>query len=174
MKKSILVSILFLSTSLFAMEHKNHNMQEMNHHNHEMSSDTNINSNIPKDAKCQVCGMFVSKYTNWVSTIKTPKETFYFDGPKDMFKFYFEPAKYAKDVALNDIAINVTDYYTLEQINAKSAFFVVGSNVMGPMGNEFIPFKDENSAKEFLKDHQGKNIFKFDEITLDMIPKKHH
>mgnify|MGYP002128433524 FL=1 len=45
---------------------------------------------------------------------------------------------------------------------------------MGPMGDELIPFKDENSANEFSKDHFGKKIVKFNEITLDTIPKKHH
>ena len=50
---------------------------------------------------------------------------------------------------------------------------VVGSNVMGPMGNELIPFKDETSAKDFSKDHVGKKILKFEEITLESIPKHH-
>ena len=76
MKKSIIVSILLLSTSLFSMEHKNHNMQEMNHQNHEMNNTQNVNSDIPKDVKCPVCGMFVAKYANWAATIKTDKETF--------------------------------------------------------------------------------------------------
>ncbi len=89
--------MLLLSTSLFSMEHKNHNMQEMNHQNHNMKETSNVNSNIPSDAKCHVCGMFVAKYANWAATIKTDKETFYFDGVKDMMKFYFEPTKYSKD-----------------------------------------------------------------------------
>lgn len=173
MKKSIFVSMLLLSTSLFSMEHKNHNMEEMNHKNHQMNNTQNVNSNIPKDSKCNVCGMFVAKYANWAATIKTTKETFYFDGVKDMMKFYFEPAKYSKDANLKDSSVIVTDYYTLEQIDAKSAFYVVGSNVMGPMGNELIPFKDETSAKDFSKDHGGKKILKFEEITLESIPKHH-
>lgn len=173
MKKSILVSMLLLSTSLFSMEHKNHNMQEMNHQNHNMKETSNANSNIPSDAKCPVCGMFVAKYANWAATIKTDKETFYFDGVKDMMKFYFEPTKYSKDTSLKDSKVLVTDYYTLEQIDAKSAFYVVGSNVMGPMGNELIPFKDETSAKDFSKDHAGKKVLKFEEITLESIPKHH-
>lgn len=171
MKKSILVSMLLLGTSLFSMEH-NHNMQGMNHENHQTES-SNVNSNIPKDAKCPVCGMFVAKYPNWAATIKTEKETFYFDGVKDMMKFYFEPTKYSKDAILKDSSILVTDYYTLEQVDAKSAFFVLGSNVMGPMGNELIPFKDENSAKDFSKEHAGKKVLKFEEITLEVIPKHH-
>jgi nitrous oxide reductase accessory protein NosL len=118
--------------------------------------------------------MFVAKYEKLIATIKTEKESFYFDGVKDMMKFYFEPTKYIKNADLKNSTIKVTDYYTLEQIDAKNAFFVIGSNVMGPMGDELIPFKDENSANEFSKDHFGKKIVKFNEITLDTIPKKHH
>ena len=150
MRKKILTSMLLFSTTLFAMDHSNHNMQ---HHN------TNEVAN---------------QYEKWIATIKTEKESFYFDGVKDMMKFYFEPTKYIKNADLKNSTIKVTDYYTLEQIDAKNAFFVIGSNVMGPMGDELIPFKDENSANEFSKDHFGKKILKFNEITLDTLPKKHH
>ncbi|WP_198304750.1 nitrous oxide reductase accessory protein NosL [Arcobacter vandammei] len=167
MKKSLLVSMLLLGTSLFSMEHKHHHE---NHQNHQINS----NKNIPQDAKCQVCGMFVAKYENWIASIKAENETFYFDGAKDMFKFYFEPEKYSKIENLKDAKIFVTEYYTLEQIDAKSAFFVLGSNVMGPMGSELIPFKDEDSAKEFKKEHFGTKILKFEEISKKDIPAKHH
>ena len=170
MKKSIIVSILLLSTSLFSMEHKNHNMQEMNHQNHEMNNTQNVNSDIPKDVKCPVCGMFVAKYANWAATIKTDKETFYFDGVKDMMKFYFEPSKYGHNHTkdeLNDIT--VTDYYSLESINGKDAYFVIGSNVYGPMGEELIPFKNESQAKKFMEDHFGKKVLKFEELKKEML-----
>ncbi len=167
MKKTILTTMLLLGTSLFSMEHKH---IEKNHQNHQINS----NKNIPQDAKCQVCGMFVVKYENWIASIKVENETFYFDGVKDMLKFYFEPTKYSKIDDLKDASIFVTEYYTLEKIDAKNAFFVLGSNVMGPMGAEFIPFKDENSAKEFKKEHFGTKILKFDEIKTSDIPAKHH
>ena len=171
MRKKILTSMLLFSTTLFAMEHSNHNMQ---HNNTNEVANQNSSLTIPKDTKCPVCGMFVAKYEKWIAAIKTDKESFYFDGVKDMMKFYFEPTKYTKNADLKNSTISVTDYYTLEQIDAKNAFFVIGSNVMGPMGDELIPFKDENSANEFSKDHFGKKILKFNEITLDTLPKKHH
>ena len=45
------------------------------------------------------------------------------------------------------------------------AFFVVGSDVHGPMGNEFIPFKNIQDAKVFKIDHHGRKIIKFTDIT---------
>jgi nitrous oxide reductase accessory protein NosL len=37
------------------------------------------------------------------------------------------------------------------------------------MGNELIPFKTEQEAKDFIKDHGGDRIVRFDEITPKMV-----
>lgn len=127
--------------------------------------------NVPQDAKCPVCGMFVSKYPKWAAQIKTKDgHNHYFDGVKDMMKFYFEPSKYGHNHTkdeLNDIT--VTDYYSLESINGKDAYFVIGSNVYGPMGEELIPFKNESQAKKFMEDHFGKKVLKFEELKKEML-----
>ncbi|RJR46996.1 MAG: nitrous oxide reductase accessory protein NosL [Deltaproteobacteria bacterium] len=120
----------------------------------------------PKD-KCPVCGMFVAKYRDFVASVvfKDGSPAF-FDGVKDLMKYYFEPAKYHPDKTTADIAaIYVTDYYTLKLIDGRQAYYVVGSDVYGPMGRELIPFAEEKAAKEFLKDHKGKSLLKFSEIT---------
>ena len=94
MRKKILTSMLLFSTTLFAMDHSNHNMQ---HNNTNEVANQSSSLTIPKDTKCPVCGMFVAKYEKWIAAIKTDKESFYFDGVKDMMKFYFEPTKYTKN-----------------------------------------------------------------------------
>ncbi len=114
---------------------------------------------VPKDAKCKICGMYVAKYPKWVSLMQTAaKEKLYFDGVKDMMKYYFAH----KDEKFDPILVN--DFYTLKPINAKKAFFVIGSNVYGPMGEELIPFKKEEDAKIFLKEHKGEKIITFEQI----------
>ena len=48
----------------------------------------------PKD-KCPVCGMFVAKYPDFIATIKYRDGSWvFFDGAKDMFKYYFAIEKY--------------------------------------------------------------------------------
>ena len=85
-------------------------------------------------------------------------------------KLYFEPAKYEHKHNNDQISeINVTDYYTLESTDGKKAFYVIGSNVYGPMGEELIPFKDEDQAKKFMADHFGKRILKFEEIKKEFL-----
>jgi nitrous oxide reductase accessory protein NosL len=126
---------------------------------------------LKKDDRCAVCGMFVAKYKAWVAQIIFADSSYAaFDGPKDMFKYYLNMAKYAPTKKPSDIrAIFVTEYYSARLMDAKTMFFVTGSDVLGPMGDELIPIASEEKAKEFLKDHRGKEILKFQEITADRL-----
>ena len=126
--------------------------------------------NIPEDAKCPVCGMFVAKYPKWVAQIEVEDgHKHYFGGVKDMMKFYFNPTKYHTHSSEKISHINVTDYYSLESIDGKKAYYVIGSNVYGPMGEELIPFKNEDEAKKFMTDHFGKKVLNFNEIKEDIL-----
>jgi copper chaperone NosL len=121
--------------------------------------------------KCPVCGMFVAKYPDFVAQIMFKDGSYaVFDGVKDMMKYYFNLGKYNPSKSLDDItAIFVTDYYELSMVDGRKAYFVGGSDVYGPMGRELIPLEKEEDAKEFMVDHIGKDLYRFDEITFDMI-----
>lgn len=125
----------------------------------------------PKD-KCPVCGMFVSPYPQWVAEIVFTDGTYaVFDGPKDMFKYYFNVSKYNKAKTAKDISgFYVTEYYTTKLMSAEDVYFIKGSDVLGPMGEEFIPVKGEREAKTFMQDHKGKRMLKFDEVSIAEIP----
>jgi copper chaperone NosL len=126
-----------------------------------------------KEVKCPVCGMFVYKYPDWVGEIifKDGGVDF-FDGAKDLFKYYFNLKKYNPGKTHGHIAaIYVTEYYDMKLIDGKKAFFVVGSDVYGPMGRELIPFVTRVDAEQFKKDHGGKRILSFDEISPSIIRK---
>ena len=124
----------------------------------------------PKD-KCPVCGMFVFKYPDFLAEILFKDGTYaVFDGTKDLFKYYFNVKKYHPSKSISDMAsVHVTDYYSLELTDGLGAFYVLGSDVYGPMGRELIPFQKESDAKEFLKDHKGERLLKFREVTPEMV-----
>ena len=124
----------------------------------------------PKD-KCPVCGMFVAKYPDWVAVLTFKEGTrVFFDGVKDMLKYYFNMAKYAPGKTAADVkAVHVTDYYRLEPIDGRNAFYAAGSDVYGPMGKELIPFEKKGQAEEFLKDHRGERIITFEGIMPEVI-----
>ena len=119
---------------------------------------------------CPVCGMLVSKYPNWVATIVYKDgHAHHFDGAKDMFKFWFDPGHYAKNHRREDMtALWVTDYYNLQPIDARNALYVIGSDVLGPMGHEFIPLATREDAEEFSHEHKGRRILRFDEVTAEL------
>ena len=124
----------------------------------------------PKD-KCPVCGMFVAKYPDFLAEIIFKDgSTFFFDGTKDMFKCYFNLKKYNPSKKQEDIdSIYVTDYYNLNLIDGFKAYYVLGSDVYGPMGRELISFEREGDPNGFMIDHRGKSILRFKEITLETI-----
>ncbi|MFI3197292.1 MAG: nitrous oxide reductase accessory protein NosL [Methylococcaceae bacterium] len=131
---------------------------------------------IKKSDRCPVCGMFVYKYPKWVAQISFKDGSYFFyDGAKDMFKHIFDTSKYTSGKTAENIKdIYVTDYYEVELIDAKSAFYVIGSDVLGPMGHELLPFKDQEAAQEFLEDHKGKTIIHFQEVTPAIIESLDH
>jgi nitrous oxide reductase accessory protein NosL len=115
--------------------------------------------------------MFVAKYPDFVAAVTFRDGTrAYFDGVKDMMKYYFNLRKYNPSKKIEDIVqIHVTDYYSLGLIDGFKAFYVSGSDIYGPMGKELIPFEKAGDAKEFLNDHKGKTVLRFQDISQDAV-----
>jgi len=126
-----------------------------------------------QEDKCPVCGMFVYKYPDWTAEILFKDGTVvFFDGAKDLFKYYFDLKRYAPGKKVQDIsAIYVTEYYDTKLIKADEAWFVAGSEVYGPMGRELIPLATQDDAETFRKDHKGRGILRFRDVTPKVIEK---
>jgi copper chaperone NosL len=61
------------------------------------------------------------------------------------------------------------DYYSVRLINGLEAHYVVGSDVYGPMGRELMPFTNGDDAKEFMKDHKGRAVLRFKDVTAETL-----
>ena len=123
---------------------------------------------VPDGAKCPVCGMFVYKYPKWAAMMEVNGKKHYFDGVKDMMKYYFFDQDFPYDRRKIESVV-VSDYYTLEPLDATKAYYVVGSNIYGPMGNELIPFKSKEEARNFLQEHKGRKILRMSDITPQLV-----
>lgn len=124
--------------------------------------------------RCPVCGMFVTKYPEWIAAIvfKDGNQLF-FDGAKDMFVYYFSLPQ--GKVQREDIhGIYVTEYYSVRYAPVEEVLFVLGTNVHGPMGAELIPVAGRANAETFLKDYSGNRIVTFAEVTPELLPRGHH
>ena len=126
---------------------------------------------VDQNEKCPVCGMFVASYEQWLSQIIRggDAQPLVFDGVKDMMVFYFSPEDYGGASREAIRGIFVKDYYSLKSLPGKEAFYVVGSDVYGPMGHELIPFTTEEDARTFMMDHRGKRLLRFWEVTPEVI-----
>jgi copper chaperone NosL len=124
----------------------------------------------PNDT-CPVCGMFVAKYHDWIaSVVYRDGHAHHFDGAKDLFKYLLDLERWAPGHRSEDIAsIGVTDYYGVTCIDAHQALYVIGSDVLGPMGHELIPLANEAAARDFIKDHGGRPQLRFGEVTADLL-----
>ena len=121
--------------------------------------------------RCPVCGMFVSMFADWNGEITFRDSTrVTFDGPKDLFKYYLNVKKYNPSKTRADVVmISVKDYSTKTPIDAQKAFYVIWGDVYGPMGNEPVPFEKEDDAQKFLKEHRGRKILLFTDITTELL-----
>ena len=125
---------------------------------------------IPENATCGKCGMYPARYPRWQSQIIFNDDTMTpFDGCKCMFNFIFAMDKFDQKHSKNDIAVAwVKDFNTGKWLNAEDASYVVGSNIMGPMGKELIPFADQAAAMKF-QEEQGGTMMKYEDINPEVM-----
>ena len=131
---------------------------------------------VNEDEKCPVCGMFVAKYPKWAAQLyikhNEHEHHLSFDGVKDMMKFYFNPSKWGNYASVSQesiMRVAVSDYYSGRGIDGRKAFYVIRSDIYGPMGHEFIPFENEEEAKTFQKEHRGTKMLNFQDIMEAMV-----
>lgn len=117
---------------------------------------------VPEDARCPICGMFVKDHPKWACVIEDKNKSIYFDGVKDMMKYIISSNKDFEK-------IYVTDYFTTKKVDARRAFYVIGSDVYGPMGKDLIAFESDEAAYNFKNDHFGKKVMLFSQLTDEVL-----
>ena len=138
---------------------------------------------INAEATCPVCGMYPARYPKWqIQLIFNDNQMRAFASGKDLFTYYLNIADYENEYTQDDIAvIYVKDFNQGTWIDAKEAYFVVGSEKSGPMGKEIIPFGTDKDAEHFIKMHGGKmsrfsyiNMKTIHDLNMDSMKKMHH
>jgi nitrous oxide reductase accessory protein NosL len=124
---------------------------------------------VPERARCPVCGMFVKPYPRWAARVELAGGgRLYFDGAKDMFKFLLQPGRWGHEGAEVG-SVQVTGYYDLRPLDGRSARYVIGSDVLGPMGHELVPLPNAERAATFMRDHGGRRSLTFDQVDLELL-----
>ena len=162
----IFISVLVVSVLLFANENNQTKWETQ-----DISKEYKIE--YDKNTTCLVRHLKLYKHPKWVAKIEVGNgKVVYFCSPKSMFEFYFQPGKWYEIGVKKEEdfkKIIVTDFNTLKPINAKKAYFVYGSKVISPAGDDLVAFSSKKDAKEFVREYGGTRIFSFDEVKYGLI-----
>lgn len=130
---------------------------------------------IAKSERCPVCGMYPAQFPQWHAQIvfKDGSHTS-FDSAAELFRFLEDMTKYDKKHVAADIGkIFVPAYNKGAWLDARQAFFVAGSKVQGPMGNDLPAFARKDEAILFSQKSGGKT-FSFAQVTPAVINDSEH
>ena len=125
-----------------------------------------------KSTACALDGMLLADYPGPKAQILyagVPKPEFFCD-PLEMFNLYLNPEQKRKvlGVFVQDMSRTSWEQPRDAWIDAKSAFYVVGSKKKGAMGATFGTFSQEADAQKFVAEHGGK-VLRFEQITPAMV-----
>lgn len=125
---------------------------------------------IAKSERCPVCGMYPANFPHWHAQIVFKNgEHASFDAAADMFRFLNNMGKFDKKHVAADIGkIFVPAYDKSGWLDAKQAYFVAGSKVKGPMGNDLPAFSSKDEAIRFSQKSGGKPL-SFEQITPEVV-----
>ncbi|HNC99729.1 MAG TPA: nitrous oxide reductase accessory protein NosL [Myxococcota bacterium] len=126
---------------------------------------------VQRSTRCPVCGMYPYRTPQWTAQIVFNDQTASsFDSPADMFRFINNMMLFDKTHKPADIgAIWVADYTTKAWVDAKKAFYVLGSKARGPMNEPNLPaFASREAADAHVKAEGGK-VLAFGDVTREVI-----
>ncbi|WP_456403262.1 nitrous oxide reductase accessory protein NosL [Hydrogenimonas sp.] len=98
--------------------------------------------------------------------------TIRFASVKAMLHFYFRPYRYPEYGVKerSEIAkMYVRDYLDGKRIDATKAWYVFGSRIVGPHGDDLIPLSSKTRAELYVKRHGGTRIMPFEKLTLGLV-----
>jgi copper chaperone NosL len=122
---------------------------------------------------CPVCKMNVKVEDPWAAEIHyTGGVKLMFESPGDLITFYQSPMQYkvpdAQRARANIEKIVFKDYQTKESVDGVQARLVYKSQVVGPMGPDFLPFGSQQEAEAFVA-KSGGSILALSEVTPEMV-----
>ncbi|MCG7198632.1 nitrous oxide reductase accessory protein NosL [Marinobacter pelagius] len=121
--------------------------------------------------ECHVCGMVIANFPGPKGQAITEKEQQVrkFCSTRDMFAWMLQPENVNRDHTLYVHDMAQTEWQSPDDtalIDAREAFFVVGSDRIGAMGPTLASFASEDAAQGFVMEHGGE-ILAYSDITLE-------
>jgi copper chaperone NosL len=115
-----------------------------------------------KEPRCKHCGMKIDSGSPWRTDLVLPDgSAISFDTPRCAFTSWRKGATTAAGA-------RAQDYYDRSWKKADDLRFVLGGDVVGPMGPDLVPV-DPARAMKFIQDHGADRALRHDEVTLEVL-----
>jgi copper chaperone NosL len=115
-----------------------------------------------KDARCKHCGMRIDPTSAWrADLVGEDGKVTSFDTPRCALQSWRSGTTLAK-------TIRVHEYYDRQTRDGNDLRFVIGGDVVGPMGPDLVPVDPPRSSK-FIQDHGADRALRLDEVTTQVL-----
>lgn len=123
--------------------------------------------------ECHVCGMIITGFPGPKGEVIESKSGAVrkFCSTRDMLGWWLQPEYQHLQAALYVHDMAATDWRQPDDrhlIDARSAYFVVGTPLQGSMGRTLATYKTLEAAQK-LVDEKGGRVLRFEEITLELL-----
>ena len=126
--------------------------------------------------ECHLCGMLITRFDGPKGEVfrkETGAQVFKFCSTRDLFSYYLDPEnkRNVAQIFVHDMSKmpwgsdSIDDKYF---IDAKTAWYVVGSEKTGAMGDTLASFSQQSDAQAFAKEFGGK-VISFADINYDTL-----
>lgn len=124
----------------------------------------------PSD-ECHVCGMIIGGFPGPKGQVVEPGGTKKFCSPAEMISWWLQPENHHGDATLyvHDMGRSAWDSPDDSHlIDAKTAFYVIGTQLKGAMGVVLASFSSQQAAEKLAAD-QGGRVLRFSDINLELL-----
>jgi nitrous oxide reductase accessory protein NosL len=112
--------------------------------------------------RCGLCGMRVTRGAAFSAGARTAaNEEVLFDSVKCMFRWLGQHA--------DATAPWVTEHLTRSERPARDVFYVLGTDLQGPMGHDLVPVDTAEHAEQLRQSHHGTRVVRFAEVDAAII-----
>lgn len=128
---------------------------------------------IESGDECHLCGMIIGNFGGPKGQLFTrgQPQTKKFCSTRDLFAYLLDPEHRhnIQSVFVHDMAVTPWDHPDDKTyIDARTAWYVVGSTRKGAMGPTLASFSDQQAAEAFVQSYQGQ-LYRFDQLNLELI-----
>ena len=128
---------------------------------------------IESGDECHLCGMVITEFPGPKGELFEGRQSHVrkFCSTRDLMSWYLQPENKpnSKEIYVHDMSRSDWNSPNDEHmINAKDAWYVVGSSMKGAMGPTLASFSKQATAEQFVAKHGG-TVLEFEAITMEIL-----